>query len=203
MNSQDLTIKKVFLFDLDSTITKEELLPRIAKLNNTFDELRSLTREAMLNGSDFESSFRDRVSILAQIPLLEVQKCVSSVPLLEELMEWIQNNLNSTFIVTGNLDIWIETLLAKYNLKSYSSKAKIVNSIVQIEHTLKKEVVIETFRDSFTIFIGDGSNDICIMALSDIGILTEIVHESPKGLWEVADYAVKDERTLCKLLKRL
>ena len=70
MNSQDLTNKKVFLFDLDSTITREELLPRIAKLNNTFDELKLLTREAMLNGSDLESSFRDRVSSIRYTELI-------------------------------------------------------------------------------------------------------------------------------------
>ena len=122
MKNQDFTIgevKKVFLFDLDSTITREELLPRIAKLNNTFDELKSSTREAMLNGSDFESSFRERVSILARIPLSDVQECVRTVPLLEELMGWIQGNPQCTFVVTGNLDIWIETLLTSYSLKSF------------------------------------------------------------------------------------
>jgi HAD superfamily phosphoserine phosphatase-like hydrolase len=206
MKSEDLTrdnYNKVFLFDLDSTITREELLPRIAKLNNTFDELKSLTREAMLNGSDFESSFRERVSILAQIPLSEVQECVRTVPLLEELMGWIQQNLKCTFIVTGNLDIWIETLLNSYSLKSFSSTARVVDSRVHINQTLDKEKVIEAFMDDFIVYVGDGSNDIGIMELSDIGILTEIVHESPRGLWEVADYAVKDERTLCNLLKRL
>jgi hypothetical protein len=41
------------------------------------------------------------------------------------------------------------------------------------------------------------------MALSDLGILSEIVYESPKGLWGMADFAVKDEGALCKLLNRL
>jgi phosphoserine phosphatase len=124
--------KKVFLFDLESTITREELLPRVAQLNNTSDELELMTLHEMLKGSDFESSLRERVSILANIPLADVQNCVSTVPILEKLMEWIRNNQESTFIVTGKLDIWIKTLLNKHNLKSFSSKAKIIDSSVQV-----------------------------------------------------------------------
>ena len=195
--------QKVYLFDLDATITREELLPRIARLNKTFDEMKLLTRDAMLTGSDFETSFRERVSILADIPLARVQECVSNVPVLEELIDWIQNNQESTFIVTGNLDIWVETLLSKYNLKSFSSKAKIVESAIQVEYVLVKEMIIAEFQNDFTVYIGDGSNDIGIMDLSDLGILSEIVHKSPKGLWAVADYAVKDEGALCKILNRL
>ena len=196
-------IKKIYLFDLDSTLTREELLPRIAKLNNTHEKLRELTNNAMLSRVDFQESFRQRVSILAEIPLEQVQETVRTVPLLEELMKWIKGHNNSTFVVTGNLDIWVKTLLEDNFLNSYSSTASIRNSRVEIDEVLEKEKVIEDFNDDFTIFVGDGSNDVSLMSLTDVGILTEIVHDSPSHLWDVADYAVKDEETLCRLLSRL
>jgi HAD superfamily phosphoserine phosphatase-like hydrolase len=196
-------IKKIYLFDLDSTLTREELLPRIAKLNNTHEKLRELTNNAMLSRVDFQESFRQRVSILAEIPLEQVQETVRTVPLLEELMKWIKGHNNSTFVVTGNLDIWVKTLLEDNFLNSYSSTASIRNSRVEIDEVLEKEKVIEEFNDDFTIFVGDGSNDVSLMSLTDVGILTEIVHDSPSHLWDVADYAVKDEETLCRLLSRL
>jgi HAD superfamily phosphoserine phosphatase-like hydrolase len=196
-------IKKIYLFDLDSTLTREELLPRIAKLNNTHEKLRELTNNAMLSRVDFQESFRQRVSILAEIPLEQVQETVRTVPLLEELMKWIKGRNNSTFVVTGNLDIWVKTLLEDNFLNSYSSTASIRNSRVEIDEVLEKEKVIEDFNDDFTIFVGDGSNDVSLMSLTDVGILTEIVHDSPSHLWDVADYAVKDEETLCRLLSRL
>ena len=188
---------------MDSTLTREELLPRIAKLNNTHEKLRELTNNAMLSRVDFQESFRQRVSILAEIPLEQVQETVRTVPLLEELMKWIKGHNNSTFVVTGNLDIWVKTLLEDNFLNSYSSTASIRNSRVEIDEVLEKEKVIEDFNDHFTIFVGDGSNDVSLMSLTDVGILTEIVHDSPSHLWDVADYAVKDEETLCRLLSRL
>ncbi len=196
-------IKKIYLFDLDSTLTREELLPRIAKLNNRHKELQELTNNAMLSKLDFQESFRQRVSMLAEIPLEQVQETVRTVPLLEELMKWIKGHNSSTFVVTGNLDIWVKTLLEDNSLNSYSSTASIQNSRVEIDQVLEKEKVIEDFNGDFTIFVGDGSNDVSLMSLTDVGILTEIVHDSPSHLWDVADYAVKDEETLCRLLSRL
>lgn len=196
-------VNKVYLFDLDSTLTKEELLPRIAKLNNTHDELRELTRSAMIGKIDFQESFRKRVSILADIPLEQVQECVRTVPLLEKIMEWIKSHISSTVVVTGNLDVWVETLLEEHNLRSYTSKAHIRNSRVEIEQVLDKVSVIRDYKEDYTIFVGDGSNDVSLMSLTNVGILTEIVNEAPSQLWDVAKYAVKDEETLCRLLSRL
>jgi phosphoserine phosphatase len=196
-------VNKIYLFDLDSTLTKEELLPRIAKLNNTHDELRELTRSAMIGKIDFQESFRKRVSILADIPLEQVQECVRTVPLLEKIMEWIKSHISSTVVVTGNLDVWVETLLEEHNLRSYTSKALIRNSRVEIEQVLDKVNVIRDYKEDYTIFVGDGSNDVSLMSLTNVGILTEIVNEAPSQLWDVANYAVKDEETLCRLLSRL
>lgn len=197
------SVRKIYLFDLDSTITKEELLPRIAKINNTHKLLRELTLAAMTSKINFEDSFRQRVEILADIPLELVQEAVRTVPLLEKLMDWIKSHNPSTFVVTGNLDIWVNSLLEHHSINSYTSVASIRNSRVEIDEVLKKEKVIEDFKDDFVIFVGDGSNDVSLMSVTDVGILTEIVHESPSHLWEVADYAVKDEETLCTLLARL
>ena len=197
------SVRKIYLFDLDSTITKEELLPRIAKINDTYELLRETTLAAMRSNINFEESFRKRVEILSDIPLELVQETVRTVPLLEKLIDWIKSHKKSTFVVTGNLDIWVNSLLEHHSINSYTSVATIRNSRVEVEEVLKKEKVIEDFKDDFVIFVGDGSNDVSLMSVTNVGILTEIVHESPSHLWEVADYAVKDEETLCTLLARL
>lgn len=195
--------QRIFLFDLDATITKEEILPRIGTLNGTSELLKKTTREAMLADEGFHSSFQARVDTLSRIPLEEVQSIVETVPILEILMEWIQSNKDSVYIVTGNLDLWLVKFLLRYDLKAFTSKAILTEGQIFVTEILDKSSVLEKFVGNEIIYIGDGSNDVEIMRNADIGILTEIVHEAPKSLWEVADFAVKDENALCQLLSRL
>ncbi len=194
---------RTYLFDLDSTITKEELLPRIGTLNGTSDLLRRTTREAMLTNGGFSTSFLERIDLLSEIPVVEAQTIVESVPILEDLMKWIQTNNHSVYLVTGNLDLWLQKFLIKYRLKAFTSKAILKNGKVCVTEILNKVEVLANFSSNEVIYVGDGSNDVEIMRNSDIGILTEIVHKAPTSLWEVADFAVKDEEALCKLLSRL
>lgn len=194
---------RVFLFDLDATITKEEILPRIGTLNGTAELLRKATRDAMLSNESFQDSFQKRVNLLSEIPLGEVQTMVETVPILEELMQWIQSNHEVVYLVTGNLDLWLEKFLVRHNLKAFTSKAILKDGKISVSQILDKVKVLEKFTDKEVIYIGDGSNDVEIMQKSDIGILTEIVHKAPKSLWDVADFAVKEERALCRLLSQL
>ena len=198
-----LDAPRIYLFDLDSTITKEELLPRIGTLNGTSELLRKTTREAMLSNGSFSKAFLERVDLLSEIPLDEVQSIVETVPILEDLMNWIQSNNQCVYLVTGNLDIWLQKFLKKYKLKAFTSKAILKDGKVCVTEILDKVQVLGNFATNEVVYVGDGSNDVEIMRNSDIGILTEIVHKAPTSLWDVADFAVKDEEALCKLLSRL
>lgn len=51
--------------------------------------------------------------------------------------------------------------------------------------------------------IGEGANDSRIMELSDVGIATELTHKVAPILWEHANYVVRDQATLCRLLTQL
>jgi phosphoserine phosphatase len=198
-----LDAPRIYLFDLDSTITKEELLPRIGTLNGTSELLRKTTREAMLSNGSFSKSFLERIDLLSEIPLDEAQSIVETVPILEDLMNWIQSNNQCVYLVTGNLDIWLQKFLKKYKLKAFTSKAILKDGKVCVTEILDKVQVLGNFATNEVVYVGDGSNDVEIMRNSDIGILTEIVHKAPTSLWDVADFAVKDEEALCKLLSRL
>lgn len=198
-----LDTPRIYLFDLDSTITKEELLPRIGTLNGTSELLRKTTTEAMLSNGSFSKSFIERIDLLSEIPLEEAQSIVETVPILEDLMNWIESNRQCVYLVTGNLDIWLQKFLEKYKLKAFTSKAILKDGKVCVTEILDKVQVLGNFAANEVVYVGDGSNDVEIMRNSDIGILTEIVHKAPTSLWDVADFAVKDEDALCKLLSRL
>lgn len=192
-----------YLFDLDGTITKEELLPRIATLNGTHEAMKISTRLATQREFYSSNSLAERIEKLSKIEISKVQDIVETVPVLTGLMSFIQKKSETTFIVTCNLDIWLQKFFKKYSLKGFTSQASICKDRVVLDSILDKKSVLEKFQGKNTVYVGDGSNDVQIMASANIGILSEIVHESPDSLWAVADFAVRDEESLCKILERL
>jgi phosphoserine phosphatase len=61
--------KPLFVFDLDSTITKCELLPLIAESVGLGSEMAELTEVAMQGNVPFEQGFRNRVQLLQRVSI--------------------------------------------------------------------------------------------------------------------------------------
>ena len=58
-----------FLFDLDATITKLEILPEIARRIDCVEQMQELTERTMSGEIPFDRSFTERVNILKKIPV--------------------------------------------------------------------------------------------------------------------------------------
>lgn len=197
------TYRTIFFFDLDCTLTREELIPLIGRLDGLETILRKRTRDAMLFSPDFSSSFLERVSLLAHLSVSTVQNVVRKVELLDKVISWIQKNTDKCFVVTGNLDIWIDPLIKDIGVNYFSSKAYVSNNTVIVDEVIDKAIIVSQFSDFYRVYVGDGMNDVSAMSCVEIGIATEIVHEAPDALWSVAKYAVKKEESLCQILSRL
>ncbi len=112
-----------FLFDLDGTITTQEILPLIARELGIEEKMESLTRRTMAGEIPFEFSFQMRVNMLKKIPISRVQKIVSRVPLSPYITRFINNHKAQCIVVTGNLDVWIAPLVCQLDIPFYSSLA--------------------------------------------------------------------------------
>ena len=67
----------------------------------------------------FALLFLRRVEILSDIPVSEVNDIVSDIPLNSNIVEFIKENRERCYVVTGNLDVWISRLIEKnWNRKS-------------------------------------------------------------------------------------
>jgi hypothetical protein len=87
--------KKIkFLFDLDGTITTEELLPKLAKELGFFDEMKLLTKLTLNGDIPFDASFRLRVEILRQVGVERVKPIIQTISLSEEIVAFIKANQN-------------------------------------------------------------------------------------------------------------
>ena len=64
----------IFLFDLDSTITKKEILPTISEKINKTNEMRELTEATMQGVIPFKTSFLKRVDILKNIKRIDRER---------------------------------------------------------------------------------------------------------------------------------
>ncbi len=72
----------IFLFDLDSTITKVEILPEIAKYlpdKKMWDEMRDITERTMRGELPFEESFRRRIGLLSDIPVSMIRDIIADI----------------------------------------------------------------------------------------------------------------------------
>ena len=197
--------KYIFLFDLDSTITKQEILPTVAKREGLYDQMNTLTESSMRGEIPFKQSFLQRVELLKQIPVSEVQDIISKIELNNKLVEFIQVNKSRSYIVTGNLDIWIERLMEKLGMQKnvYCSKAIQYGDYVQdVFNIVDKNAVIKQMVLPF-VAVGDGNNDAEMIDAAEVGIGYGGVRPIAPSVLECATHVVYQEDKLVDLLNKL
>lgn len=196
----------IFLFDLDSTITKQEILPTIAKEIGIYDEMRALTEQTMTGEIPFKQSFLKRVDLLRGVPVSKVQQIVENIELNEKLVSFIQNNKPRCYIVTGNLDVWIEKLMQKIGVEKnvFCSKALVnENDMLQdVFSIVDKNAVIKQMILPF-VAIGDGNNDAEMIDSAEVGIGFGGVRPVAPSVLECASHVAYDEARLVEFLNKL
>ncbi len=196
----------MFLFDLDGTITKQETLPIIAKEFNLEAKINELTSATIQGNIPFIESFIQRVNILKDLPITQIDELLENIPLFKNIVEFIEKNNENCIIITGNLDVWVKSLLKRINCKYYSSSANTSNNNVEtISEILKKEDIVKNYQlEGYkVVVIGDGNNDLEAMRLSDISIACGLIHHPANSLLTIVDYVVYDEAPLVRLLTQI
>lgn len=195
----------VFLFDLDSTVTKQEILPTIARELGIYEQMCALTEKTMQGEVPFKQSFLQRVELLRDIPVSEVCEMVENIQLNEKLVEFIKRNHDRCYIVTGNLDVWIEGLIKKIGMEKnvFCSKALVQNDYIQdVFSIIDKNAVISQMILPF-VAVGDGNNDAEMIEAAEIGIGYGGVRDIASSVLACASHAVYEEERLVDFLERL
>jgi len=195
----------IFLFDLDSTITKKEILPTISERIGKLDEMRELTEATMRGEIPFKTSFLNRVKILSCVDVSEVSDIVANIPLNEAIANFIIENKERCYVVTGNLDIWISKLMDKLGMSNhvYCSKAQVIDDrISQVISVADKELIAKQFVQPMVV-VGDGDNDSGIAKHADIAIGFGGVRNIAPSLLRNIDYAFYDDERCAAFLRSL
>ena len=192
----------IFLFDMDSTITRKEVLPEISQKINKLDEMRKLTEATMRGEIPFRTSFLRRVKILSDISVKEVNNIVAEIPLNNAMTDFVKQNRERCYIVTGNLDIWISGLMKKLEIEDhvYCSKADVVDDrISKVVSVVDKELTVKQFVQPM-VAVGDGDNDAGMCRMANIGVGFGGVREIAPALLRSCDYAFYDDKRCADFL---
>lgn len=196
----------VFAFDLDGTITSEEVLPVIAAELGLEREMEVLTDLTLSGAIPFQDSFRLRCAILRAVPISRVQDIVAEVLLSTAIAGFIAECPERSVVVTGNLDVWVRPLLDRLGCRAFTSVAQTQgDTLLSVRSVLLKSDAIRDLRRQYdrVVAVGDSVNDIPMFELADMSVAFGGVHPPAPDLVDVADYVNYEERSLCRLLRTL
>lgn len=195
----------LFAFDLDSTVTRCELLPLLARELGIEAEMAARTEACMAGGDGFERSFAARVALLKPIPIDRARRIVAGAPLNPGIAGFIQNHAERCRILTGNLDVWIEDLVAALNMtgRCLCSRAETSgNQLLGVRSALDKGRAAALLPRPF-VAVGDGSNDVPMLRAANFAIAFGGCRAPSEELRRAADLVIDDEAGLCVLLESL
>jgi phosphoserine phosphatase len=179
-------VKRLVQLDVDSTFIQQEAIELLAAKAGVLDQVAAITASAMHGELDFEQSLRQRVALLKGLPesaIGEVQKEISLTDGARELVTTLHDRGHSVSLVSGGfLDI-IEPMIKAMSIKYYkANKLEIVAGVITggligpiIDRAAKGQALKEFASASGvpmenTVAIGDGANDLDMMAAAGLSI---------------------------------
>jgi phosphoserine phosphatase len=178
--------KKLVVMDVDSTLIQQEVIELLGSKAGKEDEIRAITESAMKGELDFEASFRARVALLAGLPesvIDEVRSEVLLTPGARTLVSTLKKLGHSVAVVSGGFTAVIEPLLKELEITHYRANTleivdgKLTGNVIGAvidragkATALREFAFIEGVTIEQTIAIGDGANDLDMIAAAGLGI---------------------------------
>ena len=140
------------------------------------------------------------------VPLHQVRAIIQDVALSRPIADFIRSHHQQAFIISGNLDCWVEPLLDDLGCGSFTSTGTVEGDrLMGVGHVLAKSEAVQQLRKHFerVVVIGESVNDIPMFEAADVGVAYGGVHNPVENLVQVADYVTYDAKALCRLLSTL
>jgi phosphoserine phosphatase len=197
--------RRLIVTDFDSTLVRQEVIDVLAQHAGAGEQVAAITERAMRGELDFDASLRERVSLLAGMPisaLAEVQNELVFSPGAENFVAechdrgWLVGVISGGFReVVEPVASWLTVDMVRANrLETHLGYltgrvlGDIVNKTVKAE-TLAQWAAQRHVPMSDTIAIGDGANDILMLKTAGIGI----AYRAKPAVQAAADYAVSGQ----------
>jgi len=177
---------RLVVMDVDSTLIQDEVIDLLAKSAGNEVQVAEVTAAAMAGHLDFAESLRARVALLAGLPesiLDEVRAAVRLTPGARTLVRTLKRLGFTVAVVSGGFievvgplasDLGIDHAHAnRLEIKNGLLTGALVGEIVDRQGkaaALRRFAAAEHLPMSRTVAIGDGANDLDMLAAAGLGI---------------------------------
>ena len=178
--------ESLFVFDMDSTVIKEEVIDELARKHGVYDAVATVTKQAMEGGMGFDEALRLRVKHLAGLSKESFREVYDLLTLnegMEKVFQFVPANGSKLGILSGGFTPVLQLFSEKYPVNFYRANGleevdgNFTGSILgEIINREKKEFYLKQYAKDLSIpleqvvAVGDGANDALMLNAAGIGI---------------------------------
>lgn len=178
--------RRLFAFDMDSTLIEGEVIDELAKLAGVGDQVVKVTESAMRGEIEFQESFRRRVALLRGLPETKVRALLDTIPLVqgaEQLIATLKMLGYKTAILSGGFNFFARHLQTRLGIDYvFANDLDIADGMVSgmvrtpiVDGARKAELLREIVRQENisldqVVAVGDGANDLPMLGIAGMGI---------------------------------
>lgn len=178
--------RRLFAFDMDSTLIQGEVIDELAKMAGVGDRVSRITEAAMRGEVSFDESFTRRVGLLRGMPAERVYTLLHTIPLAEgaeRLIRTLRLLGYKTAILSGGFTFFARHLQQSLGIDYvHANELEIADGVVTgrvlppiVNGERKASLLGEIARGEGisleqVVAVGDGANDIPMLKLAGMGI---------------------------------
>ncbi len=174
------------VLDVDSTLIEDEVIEMLSAEAGSAERVAEITRRAMNGEMDFEESLRERVATLDGLPVSVLESVRSRVTVtrgVPELIASIQDAGGAVAVVSGGFHEVIDPIAEDLGLDHWRANRletsgglltgglipPIIDAAAKAD-ALREWAAFDGLPLSQTIAVGDGANDIPMMAICGLAV---------------------------------
>jgi phosphoserine phosphatase len=178
--------KKLLLADMDSTIVTTETLDELAGKAGIKDQIAAITARAMNGELDFKAALRERVGLLKGLPLSALQETLDETEFCEgaeDLVRTMRDDGATCVLVSGGFTFFTGAVADKAGFHHnhgntlHDDGAMLLGTVGDdILDKDSKLAYLKSYTQELgidlnqTVAIGDGANDLPMLAAAGLGI---------------------------------
>ena len=178
--------RRLFAFDMDSTLIQGEVIDELARMAGVGEPVARITEAAMRGEVNFDESFTRRVALLRGLSAERVHTLLETIPLAEgaeRLIRTLRLLGYKTAILSGGFTFFAQHLQQRLGIDYvHANELEMADGAVTgrvlppIVNGERKAVLLgeiaarEGFALEQVVAVGDGANDIPMLKLAGMGI---------------------------------